>query len=591
MTLGLIHHIRGRNTHRSWPTIVLTLATLGVSGALAAPAIADPVVNGTPEQGQTLTVTPDATAVAEMTPGPPGDMKWFGCPSGQSPPGCTVLVTGQTSYTLKAADVGNRIVVREADTTSGPRTSTPTAVVFPILRDPLIGGSTVAGQMLQATAQWSVISPPAGASITFAWSRCKPGCKTIAGATGAQYTLRSADVGGKVQVQVSDTEPSGADQSKSAKSGSVTAAPGTPAPASPPVTSPAQPTSKSVTSVVASPTGAETNQEVTLIATVTASASGTSPSGAVAFANHGATIAGCGSIPASGSGQSVTVTCAAAFPAASSPAAVTAAFTPAPGSAVQGSSSATSSVTIRRGSSISSVDVSNPTVALGRTATYTASILGSVAGSAMPSGTAEFLDGGKPIAACATRPLASTAVGSQASCVVRYTRLGSHSITIAYPGDANFLGSGSTSATHVTVRSISRGTVNSTMQWSFHFTRSYTNVLALVINSASVGTSVVVKCQGGGCPFAKRSTMVHQGTRCPTNSKRKSKCTTRKSRRVDLESGFRGHRLRGGARVTIFLMRPQWVGKYYQFTIRTASAPRIRISCLAPGRTAPGVGC
>jgi hypothetical protein len=159
------------------------------------------------------------------------------------------------------------------------------------------------------------------------------------------------------------------------------------------------------------------------------------------------------------------------------------------------------------------------------------------------------------------------------------------------------------------------------MQWSFHFTRSYTRVLALLIDSVSAGTSVIVKCQGKGCPFAKRSTIVHQSTRCPAKgkgkgcpfakrstmvhqstrcpakgkgkaqAKAKAKCVTQRSRSLNLESAFRGRRLRGGARVTIFLMRPQWVGKYYQFAIRTSGAPRIRIACMAPGSTAPGVGC
>jgi hypothetical protein len=571
MNLGFIPHVSRPSRRRSWPPAVLTLATFVVSAVLAAPAMAaPPTVTGTPEQGMTLAWTNSTNLMPTST-------QWMRC----SPSATCTPIPNQTgvSYTLTADDVGSQIEVSDI-----MGNSPPTAVVFPILLAPVIAGSRAEGQTLQAVPQWSATPPPGATPFTFSWSRCvRSNCTAVPGVTGNQYKLSAADVGSTIQVALGETEPSGAAQNASAATGSIAAA------------------AASTTSIAASPTSATTNQGVTLIATVTATVSGKSPTGTIAFANRGATIQGCGSVPASGPGQSVTVTCTATFPAASSPEQLTAAFTPAAGSAVTGSSSMPASMTIRRDSTTSSVDVSNPTVALGRTATYTANIQGTLTGSVKPSGTVEFFDGGKPIAACTTRPLSTTTVSSQASCVVRSGHSGSHSITIAYPGDANFVGSGSSSSTRVTVRAISLGTVNSTMQWSFGFTHSYTRVLALLVDSASAGTSVVVRCQGGGCPFAKRSTMVHQTTRCPTKGtgtgtgkskgKGKSKCTTRRSSSVDLEPGFRSRRLRGGARITIFLMRPQWVGKYYQFAFRTDAAPRIRIACLAPGSTAPGVGC
>jgi hypothetical protein len=568
MNFGFMHHISRSKRRRSWPATVLTLSTFVVAGLLAAPAMAaPPTLFGTPEQGSTLTLTPDATATATT---------WMRCDANATPSSCSAITPNSpTTYKLTPADVGFTIEVQQTPLGGGTETAGPTAVVIPNLLAPSFSGSTAENQTLTATPQWSAAAP-AAASITFSWTRCNgSGCVAVATATPSQYRLASADIGSEIQVEVTATA-SGITQHASAAIGPIAAANAT-----------------SVTSIVASPTSATTNQVVTLIATVTATLSGKSPNGTVAFANRGTAVPGCGSVPASTLNQSVTVICTTAFPAASSPEQLTAGFTPAKGSPVTGSSSAPASVTIRRDSSTSSVDVSNPTVALGRTATYTASIQGSLAGSVKPSGTVEFLDQGQPIAACTTRPLPTTTVGSQASCVVRYPHSGSHSITIAYPGDANFLGSGSPSATRVTVRPISVGTVNSTMQWSFHFTRSYTRVLALLIDSVSAGTNVVVKCHGKGCPFAKRSTMVHQNTRCPTKgkAKTKTKCVTQRSRSIDLESGFRGRRLRGGARVTILMMRPQWVGKYYQFAIRTSGPPRIRIACLAPGSTAPGVGC
>jgi hypothetical protein len=43
--------------------------------------------------------------------------------------------------------------------------------------------------------------------------------------------------------------------------------------------------------------------------------------------------------------------------------------------------------------------------------------------------------------------------------------------------------------------------------------------------------------------------------------------------------------------VTVQILRPGWIGKYYLFTMRAGRGPKIKISCLAPGRTAPGRGC
>jgi hypothetical protein len=55
--------------------------------------------------------------------------------------------------------------------------------------------------------------------------------------------------------------------------------------------------------------------------------------------------------------------------------------------------------------------------------------------------------------------------------------------------------------------------------------------------------------------------------------------------------GFTRRRLRVGTRITVDIVRPNWVGKYYRFTVRSRRAPRIQISCLAPGGSIPGQGC
>jgi len=134
------------------------------------------------------------------------------------------------------------------------------------------------------------------------------------------------------------------------------------------------------------------------------------------------------------------------------------------------------------------------------------------------------------------------------------------------------------------------GIVGSTMQWTFFFTPSYTKVLALVVDSAPFGSKVVVVCQGGGCPFHKRSLPIHKPKRCHRTSKHKCSPPPR-SATVHLLARFRGHHLQVGARITIKVVRSHWIGKYYAFVMRARHAPKVQIACLAPGSSRPGVGC
>jgi hypothetical protein len=574
LSLGLSHHFCRSPGRSASLAAALTLLTLVVAGVLAAPAMANPPTfsSGAARQGSTLVMTD-----SDFTP---TAIQWWRCDSSASNCNPIQNQTG-TSYKLTAGDVGFTIEVADDEgTPSIPgNVSAPTTVVFPALTAPVIAGPTAEGQTLQAVPQWSTAPPsnPGPGAFTYTWNRCFTICTAVQSGGNSQYSLTAADAGSRIRVDVSETDPSGT-QSNSAQTGAIAAA-----------------GAASSTSIVTSPGSAVTNQLVTLIATVTSTNSSKSPSGTVAFANRGAVIPGCGAIHASTFGQSVTVTCPTTFAAASSPEQLTAAFAPSAGSPVSGSGSTPASLPIRKDSTTSSVDVSNPTVGLGSNETYTANVQGSLGGSAKPSGTAEFFDHGRPIAACTRRPLTETSAGSQASCVVRYQSPGSHSVAVSYPGDANYSDSSSQASTQVTARSISLGIVTSTMQWSFRLTRSYTRVLGLLINSVSAGTSVLVRCHGPGCPFAKRATTLHQTTQCPAKvkgkGKTKAKCTSQRTRNIDLASGFRGGRLHNGALIKIYLTRPQWIGKYYQFTIRASAPPRIRIACLAPGSSAPGVGC
>lgn len=330
-------------------------------------------------------------------------------------------------------------------------------------------------------------------------------------------------------------------------------------------------------SLVAVPSTAVTNQTVTMVATVTAR-----QAGAITFTNgHGAPVAGCVSRPVTPANPSAV--CQMTFAASTSPDIVEATFSPS--SRVTGAS-AVATVTVGRDSTTTSVEAVR-TVQAGAPTTYVATVSPPSVrpGPILPSGSVEFFDGGQPIGACAAQALTN----GQATCTVTYQTPGTHSITAGYGGDSNFAGSGS-SAAPVSVSSAPvnvLGIIDATMQWSFAFGPTYTNVLSLVVHGASPGESVLVSCTGRGCPFRKRTIAVTKTKPCGPKGKRK--CPTHGN--VNLTPVLSNHRLRVGTQLNVRIVRGGWVGRYYLFTVRPRHGPKIQIACLAPGRTRPGVGC
>ncbi len=336
------------------------------------------------------------------------------------------------------------------------------------------------------------------------------------------------------------------------------------------------------TSILAIPSAAVTNQPVTLFAAVTATPG--SPSGTITFKNRGASIGGCVAEPITPSNPDAA--CTTSFSASTSPEQLTAAFTPSAGSTVAGSASAVATVTVAQDATSTSLDASN-TVNVGAGTTYTATVAPPAdrPGPIEPSGSVEFFDGGQPIVSCLSQPL----IGGGATCTVTYKSAGTHSITARYGGDANFTSSGSPPRAVKAVRAPLHvlGTITSTMQWTFYYTPSYTKVLALVVNGASPGATVLVNCHGRGCPFVRRANAVTKTRPCGAKGKRR--CPTHG--RINLTPALQNHRLRVGARINVEVVRPGWIGKYYMFTVRSGRGPRVQISCLAPRGNRPGVGC
>jgi hypothetical protein len=126
-----------------------------------------------------------------------------------------------------------------------------------------------------------------------------------------------------------------------------------------------------------------------------------------------------------------------------------------------------------------------------------------------------------------------------------------------------------------------------TMQWTFHYTPAYTKVLALVVDGAPAGAEVLIGCHGRGCPFTKPLSVISGANRCGPKGRRR--CATDKT--IELAHDFRKRGLRVGTRITVAITRPQWIGKYYVFDTRAGRAPRVQVTCLAPGTTRPGSPC
>ncbi len=317
-----------------------------------------------------------------------------------------------------------------------------------------------------------------------------------------------------------------------------------------------------------------TNELLTLIAAVAGS-----PSGTITFYNGYAPIANCQGLSVSSSNP--VAVCEISFAASASPVGVTAAFVPANGAT--GGSSQSQTVDVIAGSTTTSIRASNPSARVGRAVTYTASVTPSNQGPAIPGGSVKFIQGGKPLARCSSVGLQASGGALSASCTLRYTTPGIRQVTATYSGNQDFGGSTSSSIP-VAVQALGR--ISSSMLWAFRYTPSYTTIASMSVNGVSLGTKVIVTCKGHGCPFARRVSAPSGGVRCTGTGKHR--CGKGP---IALAGAFHRNRLVVGTRITVEIRRPGWIGKFYSFVVVSRQTPQVRISCLAPGLSKPGIDC
>jgi Ig domain of plant-specific actin-binding protein len=198
-----------RFRHRFVAVATVAVASLlWAATALAAPPVntSPPTITGTAAVGETLTAQNGTWDNVPTT----FEYRWLRCnAAGDS----CVGVPGATDRTYKVvgADVGHRLRVRvtavNADGSTNAR-SAPTAIAQQPsaapknTERPTISGTARVGQTLTAsTGSWT--GNPT--SFGFQWQRCDAdgsNCSDIAGATSRTYTVRTADVGFRLRVQV-----------------------------------------------------------------------------------------------------------------------------------------------------------------------------------------------------------------------------------------------------------------------------------------------------------------------------------------------------------------------------------------------------
>jgi hypothetical protein len=199
-----------------------------VSAPTAAVAAAPPVaagastISGTATRGQTLTARSATWTPADVTVA----YKW------QRDSGngfADIAEATSASYTLTPADVGARVRVQvtgtnpEAAVVSVSDATAAVAAAPPVTTSaPVLTGMAARGQTLTGTAgTWT----PGDVTVSYQWQRDSgSGWAAIAGATASAYQLTAADVGAKLRLRVTGTNPETSAAAYSAASETVSGA-------------------------------------------------------------------------------------------------------------------------------------------------------------------------------------------------------------------------------------------------------------------------------------------------------------------------------------------------------------------------------
>ncbi|MHB8644026.1 MAG: hypothetical protein ACYDA3_14200 [Gaiellaceae bacterium] len=205
-----------------------TVATAAVQAAAPINTSA-PLVSGQPYVGKILTST-----TGGWQNGPTSySYQWVRCD--QNGNGCT-QISGSTAkaYTPTSADVNHRlaswVTATNAGGTAGPVSSKPTTMITPALPPTNTTPPTIVGKPFvdeKLFADPGKYSGGAVASFGYQWERCPKTtltCTQISGATSQNYKVVTADVGQRLRVQVTATNPFGKTTTASKPTEAITVA-------------------------------------------------------------------------------------------------------------------------------------------------------------------------------------------------------------------------------------------------------------------------------------------------------------------------------------------------------------------------------
>jgi len=191
------------------------------------------------------------------------------------------------------------------------------------------------------------------------------------------------------------------------------------------------------TTIASSANPAAKGSTVTFTATVT----GNNPTGSVNFTDGGTSIAGCGAVAVSGTGNTRTAACATSALAAGTHS-IAASYGGDGSNAA--SSSGVLSQTVNGSSSTTGISTSLTPSTVGISVTFTATVSG-----ASPTGTVNFKDGSTSISGCSGVTVAGSGNIRTAACATGALGAGSHGVSAVYSGDGSNSGSTSSTLTEV----------------------------------------------------------------------------------------------------------------------------------------------
>ncbi|HKW81285.1 MAG TPA: Ig-like domain repeat protein, partial [Casimicrobiaceae bacterium] len=247
---------------------------------------------------------------------------------------------------------------------------------------------------------------------------------------------------------------------------------------------------------------------VTLTATVT----GSGPTGSVNFKDGGSSIGGCSAVALSGSGNTKTAACTVSGLAVATHS-ITAAYGGDGGNAAS-TSAALSQVVNKAVSTTAVISSKNPSTS-GAGVTFTATVTGIA-----PTGSVNFKDGAASIAGCSAMPLSGSGNSRTATCTTSTLSVATHSITAAYGGDGN--NAASTSATLSQVVNSAGPTGTTTTLASSSNPSTFNSSVTFTATVTGSGPTGSVNFKDGGSSIGGCSAMALSGS----GNSRTAACTT-----------------------------------------------------------------